>query len=107
MADEDEIVNAETLDGPVNELVPSNRRFTSALASLYLKSGIHRFGARYSYGRETRVNRGVGGLSLAESYDAGAVFSIPFRPGLGAISRAIFSTTFMSGSWRRIAARVN
>ena len=71
MHDEEEIVNASTLEGPVNELVPTNRRFTSALANLYFKTGIHRLGARYSYGTETRLNRGVGGLSLPESgYDS-------------------------------------
>ncbi len=70
--DEEAIVNAETLAGPVNELVPTAERVSAAIARFDLKgSDLHRFGARYYYSRETDEGRGVGGLRLPElAYDS-------------------------------------
>lgn len=92
--EEEVIVNAETLEGSVNELFPTRDRFSSALARFDLKaSDFHRFGARYYYSEETTQGRGVGGLRLPEAAYDGVVGP---QHGVQVWAKSIFSTSYVN-----------
>lgn len=69
--DENQVVNALTLNGPVMSNAPTPERRTNLLGRLEVRAGqSHTLLALYSYLDHSRRNRGVGGLRLAETgYD--------------------------------------
>ncbi len=67
----DQIVNAETLSGPVQTHVPAADRLAKALARLDLRAGLHRFSLRYGRATGSSTQQNVGGLHLPEQgYDS-------------------------------------